>query len=108
MTKIAFIIAMLCALFGLIDMLANLDQAGSAPQQAAAAAMGCAWAVIPYCIARAVQEIARPSEPGSGPSKGQFSGVFGLSAEPPQPPAGTTTTAQTEANPHLADWRKGM
>ena len=27
----------------------------SAPQQAAAAAMGIAWAVIPYCAARAVQ-----------------------------------------------------
>ncbi|UXD25290.1 hypothetical protein FORC065_2486 [Yersinia enterocolitica] len=35
--------------------------AGSAPQQAAGAAMGIAWAVIPYCFARALQ-MMKPHE----------------------------------------------
>lgn len=33
--------------------------ANGAPQEAAAAAMGIACAVIPYCIARAVSEMGR-------------------------------------------------
>lgn len=50
----------ICAFFGvigLLDYLMGLGQANSAPQQAAAAAMAMAWAVIPYCICRAIQQI---------------------------------------------------
>ncbi len=35
--------------------------ANGAPQQAAGAAMGIAWAVIPYCFARALQ-MMKPRE----------------------------------------------
>jgi len=46
---------------GLLDYLSGLGQANSAPQQAASAAMAMAWAVIPYCICRAIQQM-KPRE----------------------------------------------
>jgi hypothetical protein len=41
------------------SQLLSLGSAQSAPQQAAAAAMAAAYAVVPYCLARAIGEIAR-------------------------------------------------
>jgi hypothetical protein len=46
------------SLFGGIRLIEGLIVADSAPQQAAAAAMAVAFAVIPYCAARAIQELA--------------------------------------------------
>ncbi|HEE9789205.1 TPA: hypothetical protein R8F93_003265 [Enterobacter soli] len=54
----------LCVLFGVIGFVEGIFGvvgATSAPQQAAGAAMGVAWAVIPYCIVRAIQQM-RPQE----------------------------------------------
>jgi hypothetical protein len=54
----------LCIVFGVIGFIEGIVSvfgAVSAPQQAAGAAMGVAWAVIPYCICRAIQQM-RPQE----------------------------------------------
>lgn len=51
--------AVLCALVGAFVTTAGVLGANGAPQQAAAAAVGIAWAVIPYCIVRLIQERAR-------------------------------------------------
>ncbi|HHD2941728.1 TPA: hypothetical protein ACNZ88_004522 [Enterobacter kobei] len=48
----------ICVVFGVIGFVQGIIEvfgAVSAPQQAAGAAMGVAWAVIPYCIVRAIQ-----------------------------------------------------
>ncbi len=42
-----------------IDQMLQLGSAQSAPQQAAGAAMACAYVIIPYCSARALGEMAR-------------------------------------------------
>lgn len=43
----------------LIVLFNGLDNAESAPQEAAVAAISVAFAVIPYCIARAISELRR-------------------------------------------------
>jgi hypothetical protein len=44
-------------LFGGLTLIVGLASANGAPQQAAAAGMALGYAVIPYCISRAVTEI---------------------------------------------------
>ena len=55
------VISLLCSAIGFIEGILGVFGAQSAPQQAAGAAMGVAWAVIPYCICRAIQQL-RPRE----------------------------------------------
>ena len=50
-----------CSVIGFFQGVFMVMGAGSAPQQAAGAAMGIAWAVIPYCFARALQ-MMKPHE----------------------------------------------
>jgi hypothetical protein len=57
--KICYVFALLGAVLGTFDMANGLANATGAPQQAAAAAMGAAYAVIPYVFARAVDELTR-------------------------------------------------
>jgi hypothetical protein len=64
--KILFVLTMIGAFIGIVDM-AMLPDDASAPQAAARAAMALCWGVLPYCLARAWQEIARP-EPKAPPS----------------------------------------
>jgi len=59
MHKYLWILAALGALYGAFTAIVGFNEAVSAPQQAAAAAMGAAYAVIPYVLARAVGELAR-------------------------------------------------
>jgi len=53
--------SIVCSVIGFIQGVIMVWTADSAPQQAAGAAMGLAWAVIPYCICRAVQQL-KPRE----------------------------------------------
>ena len=57
------VVAWVCALAGACSaaflLSSGLEEAQSAPQQAAVAAMAGAYAVIPYCIARGIQQLRR-------------------------------------------------
>lgn len=59
--KILWYLVALCSAIGFFQGILMVFDANSAPQQAAGAAMGIAWAVIPYCFARAIQMI-KPRE----------------------------------------------
>ncbi len=50
--------SIVCSVIGFIQGIILVWTANGAPQQAAGAAMGLAWAVIPYCICRAVQQLS--------------------------------------------------
>jgi len=56
---LAWVIALYGACSGAMQLSEGLDAAESAPQQAAAAAIALATAAIPYCLARAVQQLRR-------------------------------------------------
>lgn len=56
---VAWCIAGVAATYGAVEFLYGLHQAESAAQQSAAAAMGAAYAVIPYCLARAIQQFRK-------------------------------------------------
>lgn len=53
-----WILPVLGAALGGYQLLIVHDSAQSAPQQAAGAAMACAYAVVPYVIARSIQAIS--------------------------------------------------
>ncbi|WP_370557389.1 hypothetical protein NMD88_04045 [Edwardsiella tarda] len=55
--KAVWLVVFICSVIGFLQGVVMLltQHEISAPQQAAAAAMGIAWAVIPYCAARAIQ-----------------------------------------------------
>lgn len=53
MAKVIWILPLLGALAGVLTILLTLGSAGSAPQQAAGYAMACAFAVVPYVLAKA-------------------------------------------------------
>ena len=59
--KFLWAISVICGVIGFMQGIVSVMGAASAPQQAAGAAMGVAWAVIPYCICRAIQQM-RPQE----------------------------------------------
>lgn len=54
-------VSIVCSVIGFMQGVVMVFAADSAPQQAAGAAMGMAWAVIPYCICRAIQQL-KPQE----------------------------------------------
>lgn len=58
-----WLLVMIGSVIGGFVFLFGLVTAKSAPQEAAAAASGIAFAVIPYCLARAVSQIQK-KEPG--------------------------------------------
>lgn len=55
MVRFLTAISLLGALLGGLVILGTLWQAGSAPQEAAGYAMACAFAVVPYVLARSAQ-----------------------------------------------------
>lgn len=57
--KFFYVVAMLGSLVGTYELFNGLQLATSAPQQAAAAAIACCYAVVPYVLARAVEKITR-------------------------------------------------
>jgi len=56
---VCWVVTIICAVLGFLTVATGIAEAKGAPQQAAAAAMGVAWAVIPYCFTRAVSAIQR-------------------------------------------------
>lgn len=74
MKAICWSLTILGSLLGGFILFSGIAEARSAPQQAAAAAMGAACAVIPYCLARAVSELggkaqaAPPKSPDEPPT----------------------------------------
>jgi hypothetical protein len=59
MKKFAWILAIVGSVLGALVAVFGASVANGAPQEAAAAALGTALAVIPYCLARAVSEIGK-------------------------------------------------
>ncbi|RBB97568.1 hypothetical protein C3E97_027970 [Pseudomonas sp. MWU12-2115] len=57
MAKFMWIVTIVMSLIGALVGFGGMLLAKSAPQEAAAAAMGLTCAVIPYCIARAFSEL---------------------------------------------------
>ena len=48
---------------GALEFYGSIDSATSAPQQAAGAAMAMCWAIIPYVLARALDEAVGYNRP---------------------------------------------
>ena len=59
MEKFLWILAIIGSILGGLIALIGVAAASGAPQEAAAAAMGVAFAVIPYCLARAASEVSK-------------------------------------------------
>jgi uncharacterized membrane protein YvbJ len=59
LVTIAWAIAALLAVVGAGEFVFGMARAESAPQQAVAATAALAYAVIPYCFARAVEKLVR-------------------------------------------------
>ncbi|WP_316979899.1 hypothetical protein [Shumkonia mesophila] len=60
--KFCYAMALLGSLVGTFFLIEALLGAKGAPQQAAAAAIGIAFAVLPYVFARCVEKMTGPSE----------------------------------------------
>lgn len=56
--RIFWILAFFGAIFGGMLVVGSFGE-DSAPKQAASAAVGCGFAVVPYVVARAIQELGR-------------------------------------------------
>jgi hypothetical protein len=56
-----WILTLIGTVLGVISLIEGLSSATGAPQQAASAGIAVACAVIPYCFARAMQQIMEPS-----------------------------------------------
>lgn len=61
MRKFFWGVTMLMSAIGAIVAFTGMAAANGAPQEAAAAAMGLAIAVIPYCFSRAITEMTAKS-----------------------------------------------
>jgi hypothetical protein len=59
MKKVLWIVTIVGSILGALIAVFGVAGAESAPQEAAAAAVGVAAAVIPYCLARAVSELGK-------------------------------------------------
>lgn len=57
MKTIAYVFTIIGTLIGGFQLIETMTFAESAPQQGAGAAMALAWAVLPYCFARAVEKL---------------------------------------------------
>lgn len=57
MKILSYVLVIIGTLIGGYELLNTLAFAESAPQQAAGAALALAWAVLPYCFARAVEKL---------------------------------------------------
>ena len=59
MQTFLWILVIIGSILGGLAFFIGLSAANSAPQEAAAAAIAVAFAVIPYCLARAVSEMGQ-------------------------------------------------
>ena len=59
MTKFLWSLTIVGSILGALAIAVGVTSATGAPQEAAAAAVGIALAVIPYCLARAVSEMKK-------------------------------------------------
>jgi len=59
-SRLLWLVAVGGAIAGAIEGGTGLYLASGAPQQAAAAANGCLWAIVPYIVARGFDELTRP------------------------------------------------
>lgn len=62
MVKTLWLVTIISSLIGALVAVVFIGTATSAPQQGAAAAIGVAWAAIPYCLARAAAELGAPTQ----------------------------------------------
>jgi hypothetical protein len=58
--KFFWVVAIVGAILGGILVMATMAGANGAPQEAAGAAMACAFCIIPYVLARASEGLAKP------------------------------------------------
>jgi sugar phosphate permease len=61
MATFFWVLTIIGSVIGGLLILFTLLSAKGAPQEAAGAAVGLSFAIIPYCIARALSEMARPT-----------------------------------------------
>ncbi len=59
MKQLLWLVTIIGSIVGGMVVYVGVGAAKGAPQEAAAAAVGLAMAVIPYCLARAVSEIGK-------------------------------------------------
>jgi len=59
MKKFLWVLTAIGSVLGGLVVLIGVTAAKGAPQEAAAAAIGIAFAVIPYCLARAASEMGK-------------------------------------------------
>jgi hypothetical protein len=59
MNKIGSVLTILGSCIGALILIVGFLGANGAPQEAAAGAVGAAFAVVPYCFARALSELSR-------------------------------------------------
>jgi hypothetical protein len=57
--KIFWVVSILCTMVGVVIGIGGVAAASGAPQEAAAAAIGCLIVVAPYVFARGVDELIR-------------------------------------------------
>lgn len=62
MARAMFILTIIGALLGAVVLVIGVAGASGAPQEAAAAAIAVALAVIPYCLARAAEALSKPKD----------------------------------------------
>lgn len=60
--RLTWAASLLCAAFAMLDFVTGWSVQQGAPQQAALAAYTMAWAVIPYCLARAFASVVGKSQ----------------------------------------------
>lgn len=88
-----YVLALLGALAGAVELLTAMSPSASAAQVAAITARALAFAVIPYVLARAVEGIVRPWPSSSDPASSQP----GTPAHPPGPDPAPTASAEPPA-----------
>jgi hypothetical protein len=59
MSKICWVLSLFFGAGAALQLAITVSTAGSAPQQAAGAALAAAMAVVPYCFARSVDELTK-------------------------------------------------
>lgn len=64
MLAVFWILTILGVFAGAVTFIDAMFTANGTPQQAAGAAMAVAMAVLPYCLARAMSELAGMKKPG--------------------------------------------
>lgn len=62
MAAFFWVLTIIGSVIGGLVVLVTLGSAKGAPQEAAGAAIGLSFAILPYCIARALSELGRPSQ----------------------------------------------